>query len=180
MKTLGTTIFLSACAAALLAAPLRAEKSAAPAPAPTQQSGVSGFSPTPGTGPGLAPGLGVGPDAGVRRDGINDSTWGRRGPDPEIAAKAAVVADLERKAADQGAKLRAAAPAAQAAAKAELRKTLGELFDAKLAAGEALAQSMEKRAAALKARLEKRKAGREALIDKRVEQLAGDEDDDWF
>ncbi|MDE2509780.1 MAG: hypothetical protein KGL74_01540 [Elusimicrobia bacterium] len=78
-----------------------------------------------------------------------------------------------------GAKYRDAAPAAQAAAKVELRAAVAELFDARLAVSEAEAAAIEKRAANLRAHLEKRKAMRDVLIDKRVEDMTGDDEDDW-
>ncbi|MDE2142166.1 MAG: hypothetical protein KGJ84_07135 [Elusimicrobia bacterium] len=185
MKTLGRDLFFAACAVVLTAAPLCAAggvkkgvKSPAPAAAaPARSDGqrMDGGMTNPG-GPGVGP---AGPDARGPRNMCGGGAWGRRGPDADAVAKMKKAEDAERKAVDLGAKYRDAAPAAQAAAKAELRAAVAELFDARLAVSEAEAAAIEKRAANLRAHLEKRKAMRDVLIDKRVEDMTGDDEDDW-
>jgi len=191
MKTLGKSILWAICAV-LLTAPLRADDgakkaSASPAPADAKGGTPDGLNPHPGGFPGGVTGNGIGVGNGgmnqgmnVRREAWNSlGPWGTRGPDAATAAKLKKAEDLQKKSVDQAAKMRDADAAGQAAAKADLRKTLGELFDVKWEIESLGQQALEQRAAKLKARLDKRKASREELIDKRIEELSGDGDDDW-
>jgi hypothetical protein len=193
MKTLGRTMLWSACAAVLLAAPLRAEDGAdggpdagpppadspAPPPPPPSPRDAAPRGPAPGRGGWNGPG-----DSGGKGDGDRSGpgwrgTWGRGGPDPDVVEKMKKAAELDRKIEPLAVKMRGAAAGAQAAAKAELRKAVVALFDAKIELAEAEQKALEKKAAEMKIRIQKRKTAREALIDKKLEELAGDEEDDW-
>jgi hypothetical protein len=179
MKTFGRVILWAACAV-LLSAPSRAEDAKKGSAAQMPIAGMDGTSPHSGCFPGSVNGAGM-MSQGMTNQAMNSGgfgPWGARGPDAETAAKLKKAEELEKKTVDMGVKLRDADPASQPAAKAELRKTVGELFDVKLAIAESIQQAAEKRAAALKARLEKRKAAREEFINKKVDRIAGD-DDDW-
>jgi len=63
--------------------------------------------------------------------------------------------------------------------KAEAKKAVAELFDAKLALDTAMVSKMEKHLAEAKEKLAKRKAARERLIDEKAARVVGDGDDAW-
>jgi len=86
--------------------------------------------------------------------------------------------ELETKAHDLAATVRSGTDAEKAAAKPELRKAIGELFDAKLALETTMLARMEKQAAELKTKLAKRKATREKAIETRFLRMSGD-GDEW-
>jgi len=109
------------------------------------------------------------------REGRGD---GPRGMDPAMKEKFAKTRELERKVRDLSKSLRQGTDAEKAAAKTEARKTLGELFDAKLALETAMLEKLEKHAAELKAKLAKKKSSREKAIDSRLARMTG-EDDEW-
>lgn len=117
-----------------------------------------------------------------RREGMggrggHEERHGRRDDDPEMNAKFEAVRDLEEKLRGISRNLRQGTDEEKAAAKAEARKTLGELFDAKLALETAMLAKMEKHAAELKARLAKKKASREKAIESRLARMTGDADE---
>lgn len=66
-----------------------------------------------------------------------------------------------------------------AKAKPALRRKLAEFFDLRLSIDEAMAGRLEKRLAELKQKIERKKSNRDKIIDKRLESLAGESDDDW-
>ncbi|MFI5347117.1 MAG: hypothetical protein ACHQ51_12155 [Elusimicrobiota bacterium] len=188
MKTLVRNIVLSACAVVLVSAPLRASGSAKAGAAKNGANSPAVATPPLADGARMDGGV-TGPDAagsptgpGMRgmQNSCGDSAWGRRGPDADATAKMKKAEEAEKKAVALGAKVRDAAPAAQAAAKAELRQAVAELFDARVAVAEAHAAAAADRAAELKARVEKKKTLREVFIEKRTEDLSGDGDDDWY
>lgn len=66
------------------------------------------------------------------------------------------------------------------AAKKELRAALAEQFDAKLAAHETRIQHMSKEIERLKEKIQKRKGLKDKLVEKRLNELTGDEESwDW-
>lgn len=114
---------------------------------------------------------------GMGRGGMR-GMMGKPGHDMAMHEKWMKVREAERKVRDAAEKMRAAEGAEKAAAKSEVRKLLGELLDAKLAAEEALLKKTEKQAAELKAKIAKKKAERGQMINARLERLSG-EADDW-
>lgn len=98
--------------------------------------------------------------------------------DPEMRDKLDKMRELETKCHDLSATVRSGTDAEKAAAKPELRKAIGELFDAKLALETTMLARMEKHAAELKAKLAKRKATREKAIETRFLRMSGD-GDEW-
>lgn len=95
--------------------------------------------------------------------------------DPELRAKLDKIRDLEVQIRELGDKLRGG----EATARAEARKAIGALFDAKLALEEAMLAKMEKGAARMRARIDKKKAGRDKMIDRRLARVAGEDEDEW-
>lgn len=187
-------ILLSAGCAAILAAGVRAQgpgPDGAPPPEAqpgTPQPGPDGAPNARPDGPGApgAPGApGGGPARGAWGGGPGDhrgsfGPWGRSGPSPELTAKLQKAAELDGKLWPVIQKLRAASGKEREAGKPELRKLIGELFDAKVAVAEEEQKSHEKRAAELKTRISKRKARRDAIIDQKLNQMLGEDDgDDW-
>jgi hypothetical protein len=183
MKTLGRNVLWAACAVFLASlsasAAGKAKTGTEPASSPVatppradgvgMDGGVVGNNAT-GTGPGAR---------GGQNNACGNGAWGRRGPDADGLAKMKRAEQAERRAVELGAKLRDAAPGDQAAVKAELRKAVGEAFDARMAVAEAEAAAIEQRATSLRARLEKKKAMREAIVDRHVDEISGDDEDDW-
>lgn len=103
---------------------------------------------------------------------------GMGGRDPEMREKMEKLRELEEKTRDLAKTVRQGADAEKAAAKTELRKVLGELFDAKLAMDEAMLVKLEKHAAEVKARIAKKKSSRDKAIENRLSRMTG-EGDDW-
>ncbi len=100
------------------------------------------------------------------------------GGDPAMKEKLDKVRELERKVHGLAKGLSQGSEAEKAAAKAEARKSLGELFDAKLVLETAMLEKMEKHMAELKAKIAKKKTGREKAIETRLSRMTG-EGDDW-
>lgn len=98
--------------------------------------------------------------------------------DPELRDKLDKLRELETKSHDLATTVRTGTDAEKAAAKPELRKAIGELFDAKLALETVMLARMEKQAAAMKTKLAKRKAAREKAIETRFLRMSG-EGDEW-
>lgn len=118
-----------------------------------------------------------------RREGMEgregrDGPRGPHGMDPETKEKLDKMRDLEMKARDLAMSLRKGTDAEKAAAKSELRKTIGELFDAKLALETAMLANMERNVAELKAKIAKKKSSREKAIERRFMRMSGD-GDEW-
>lgn len=115
-----------------------------------------------------------------RRGGMggHQGHGGRMGSDPAMRENLDKVRELERKVHGLAKGLTQGSDPEKAAAKAEARKALGELYDAKLALEVAMLEKMEKRAVELKARIAKKKTGREKAIDSRLSRMTG-EGDDW-
>lgn len=109
------------------------------------------------------------------REGRGD---GPHGMDPEMKEKFLKTRELERKLRDLSMNLRQGTDEQKSAAKAEARKVLGELFDAKLALETAMLEKMEKRAAELKAKIAKKKSSRDKAIESRLARMTG-EGDEW-
>jgi hypothetical protein len=118
-----------------------------------------------------------------RREGMGgregqEGPRGRHEPDPETKEKLEKMRDLENKARELAMALRKGTDPEKAAAKTELRKVIGELFDAKLALETAMLANMEKHVAELKARIAKKKSSREKAIESRFVRMSG-EGDEW-
>jgi hypothetical protein len=118
-----------------------------------------------------------------RREGMGgregrDGPRGPHGMDPETKEKLDKMRDLEMKARDLAMSLRKGTDAEKAAAKSELRKMIGELFDAKLALETAMLANMERNVAELKAKIAKKKSSREKAIERRFMRMSGD-GDEW-
>ena len=118
-----------------------------------------------------------------RREGMGgregrDGPRGQHGMDPETKEKLEKMRDLEMKARDLAMSLRKGSDAEKAAAKSELRKTIGELFDAKLALETAMLANMERNVAELKAKIAKKKSSREKAVERRFMRMSGD-GDEW-
>lgn len=118
-----------------------------------------------------------------RREGMGgrEGREGPRGPhggDPEMREKIEKLRDLDHKLREISKNLRQGSEEDKAAAKAEARRVLGELFDAKLALETAMLAKIEKRAAELKAKIAKKKSSREKAIESRLARMTG-EGDDW-
>ena len=103
---------------------------------------------------------------------------GGPGQDPEMKEKFEKMRDLEKKLHEVARKIAQSADAEKAAAKADARKIIGELFDAKLAMETSMLAKMEKHMADLKAKIAKKKSGREKMIDSKLARISG-EGDDW-
>lgn len=108
---------------------------------------------------------------------------GRGGPggphdDPEMKAKFEKMRELEQKVRELAKGLRQGSDPEKAAAKVEVRKTLGDLYDAKLAMETAMLEKMEKHTAELRAKIAKKKGSREKAIDSRLARMSGD-GDEW-
>lgn len=103
---------------------------------------------------------------------------GMRERDPEMREKHDALRELEKRSREQAGRAREGSDAEKAAAKAELRKTLGELYDAKLAMEAAVLAKLEKHASELKARIAKKKSSRDKAIESRLSRMTG-EGDDW-
>lgn len=122
-------------------------------------------------------------DRGGRRDGrggmIREKGYGHHDEqDPEMRDKLDKLRELETKAHDLATAVRKGTDAEKAAAKPELRKAIGELFDVKLALETTMLARMEKQAVELKAKLAKRKVAREKAIETRFLRMSGD-GDEW-
>lgn len=118
-----------------------------------------------------------------RREGMGgregrDGQRGHHDMDPETKEKLDKMRDLEMRARDLAMSLRKGSDAEKAAAKSELRKTIGELFDAKLALETAMLANMERNVAELKAKIAKKKSSREKAIERRFLRMSGD-GDEW-
>ncbi|MBI2387247.1 MAG: hypothetical protein HYV14_14740 [Elusimicrobia bacterium] len=98
--------------------------------------------------------------------------------DPEMKAKLDKMRDLENKARELSIDWRDGTDAEKAVAKTELRKTLGELFDAKLSLETSMLARMEKHVAELKAKIAKKKSSREKAVETRLSRMTGD-GDEW-
>lgn len=107
-----------------------------------------------------------------------DGPHGPHGMDPETKEKLDKMRDLEMKARDLAMSLRKGSDAEKTAAKSELKKTIGELFDAKLALETAMLANMEKNVAELKAKIAKKKSSREKAVERRFMRMSGD-GDEW-
>jgi hypothetical protein len=191
MKSLSKVLILSACAAVLAAAPSFAQDGPGPDGVPAAGSPAPG---TPQDGPDGAPaaasaasssrrgaatpGRGNSGSPAYGRQG-SSSPWGRGGPSPAVAEKMQKVEELDGKLWPLIQKVRDAAAKDKPALKAELRKAIAALFDAHLALAEEAQKSHEKQAAEMKARIARRRAQREALIDKKLSETIGEDDDDW-
>ena len=118
-----------------------------------------------------------------RREGMGgregrDGPRGPHGMDPETKEKLDKMRDLEMKARDLAMSLRKGTDAEKAAAKSELKKTIGELFDAKLALETAMLANLERNVTELKAKIAKKKSSREKAIERRFMRMSGD-GDEW-
>lgn len=181
------TLVLSLLAAALAAAPVRAQPGPDGAPAADPRSAPPGAPQggpdgAPNPRPGDAPGRSWnGSAAGAPGARGSWGPWGRSGPGPEVTEKMQKVQELDGKMWPLLQKVRAAKSAKDKdAVKAELRKVVAALFDARLALAEEAQKSHERLAAEIKARIAKRKARRQELIDQKMAQAIGeDDDDDW-
>lgn len=195
MKTL-VWAFLAGVLAVAAAAPSLAQNDDQGGPPPDggprviRNGGGPGWGGGPGGPGGGGPGGGGfgggqgwrgGPGGGGPGPGARGGPWGERGPDKETFDKIKKADDLRRQAQELSAKYRDTEPAGQDAVKKELRKTLGELFDANMAVKDALQKAMEKRNADIKARIAKQKKDREGMVDRRLDQMLGgeNEDDAW-
>ncbi len=180
MNPMSKVLFVSVCALAFATAPSYAQNDG---PSPDANVSSRGSSPgTPQDGPDGAPSPGGQGrwDGGAANHHSAVGAWGRGGPSPEAVAKMHKVEELDGKLSLLIQKNHTASEKDKAAVKAEMRKTVADLFDAQLALAEEAQKSHEKRAAELKVRIAKRKTLREALIDKRLSQALGEEeDDDW-
>ena len=119
----------------------------------------------------------------VRKRVHRDDREGRGGPggphdDPEMKAKFEKMRELEQKVRELAKGLRQGSDPEKAAAKVEVRKTLGDLYDAKLAMETAMLEKMEKHSAELRAKIAKKKGSREKAIDSRLARMSGD-GDEW-
>jgi hypothetical protein len=114
--------------------------------------------------------LGMGPREGQ----------GQRGPesDPEMRAKLDKMRDLEMKLREVAKKLHQGTEADRAAAKTEVRKALGDLYDAKLVLETAMLERLEKHVVELKAKIARKKNSRDKAIESRLARMNG-EGDDW-
>ncbi|MBI4059814.1 MAG: hypothetical protein HY403_00130 [Elusimicrobia bacterium] len=129
-------------------------------------------------------------DYGGERGGRNERREGmeargdRKGPrdphggDPAMREKFEKMQELEQKIREIARSMRQGSDSEKAAAKAEARKALGELFDAKLAMEKAMLEKMEKHAAELKAKIARKASSREKAIESRLARMSG-EGDDW-
>lgn len=118
-----------------------------------------------------------------RREGMGgregrDGPRGQHGMDPETKEKLDKMRDLEMKARDLAMSLRKGTDVEKAAAKSELKKTIGELFDAKLALETAMLANLERNVTELKAKIAKKKSSREKAIERRFMRMSGD-GDEW-
>jgi hypothetical protein len=119
-------------------------------------------------------------DEGGMRMGGREGKGGRRDRgdnSPEMKGKFEKVRALEKKSRDLSRKMRKGSDAEKAAAKNEARKTVGELFDAKLAMETAMLEKLEKHAAELKEKIAKKKSSREKAIEARLDRMSGEDDD---
>jgi hypothetical protein len=116
-------------------------------------------------------------DGAMGREG-REGPRGPRDADPEIRAKIEKMREIEHKAVSIAKSLRQGSDAEKAAAKSELRKVVGELFDQKIALESVMLEKLEKHVAELKAKIAKKKASREKAISSRVARMTG-EDDEW-
>ncbi len=98
--------------------------------------------------------------------------------DPEMKEKFEKMRELDKKVREIFKNSRQGSDSEKSAAKNEARKTLGELFDAKLALETAMLEKMEKHVAELKAKIAKKKSSREKAIESRLARMTG-EGDDW-
>ena len=65
------------------------------------------------------------------------------------------------------------------AAKKELEKALGDLFDQDLAQKEIQIKKMQEQIAKVREKIAQRKAKKDAYVKKRLDKMTGDEEDDW-
>jgi hypothetical protein len=103
---------------------------------------------------------------------------GGPGMDPEMREKMEKLHGLEMKLRELRDKISRASDSEKAASKAEARKLIGELFDAKLAMETAMVAKMEKHLAEMKEKVAKKKSSREKMIDSKLSRIMG-ENDDW-
>ena len=124
---------------------------------------------------------GGGPGGGENRESMgNREGQGPRGPesDPEMRAKLDKLRELDMKVRESSKKLHQGTDADKAAAKTEVRKALGELYDAKLVLEQAMLEHMEKHVVELRAKIARKKISRDKAIESRLARMNG-EGDDW-
>lgn len=102
-----------------------------------------------------------------------------READPELREKHEKYREAMKKVRQVGSRVADSKDADKGAGKAEARKAVAELFDAKLALDSAMIAKMEKHVAQAREKLAKRKSNRERLIDEKTARVVGDADDDW-
>ena len=113
------------------------------------------------------------------RGGGPGGRMGGPGQDPEMREKREKLHGLESKLRELHQKISQSSDSDKAAMKAEARKLLGEMFDAKLAMETAMVAKMEKRTAEMKEKLAKKKSNKEKMIDGRLARMMGESEDEW-
>lgn len=115
---------------------------------------------------------------GPRGDRGGRMGHGERGGDPAMRAVFEKIRGLEDKVRELSMTLRRGSDKEKAAAKDEARKTLGELYDAKMELDAGMLEKMEKHVAMLKEKISKKKSKRAKAIESRLARMSG-EDDGW-
>ncbi|OGS40749.1 MAG: hypothetical protein A2506_06825 [Elusimicrobia bacterium RIFOXYD12_FULL_66_9] len=100
-----------------------------------------------------------------------------RPPDPALKEMFDAIKAAEEKVRSLAPRLREGSETQKSSARAEARRALGELFDAKLGLQEFELGRLEKRSSELKAKIARKKLSREKAIDERLAKMGGD--DDW-
>jgi hypothetical protein len=117
-----------------------------------------------------------------RREGMGgqEGREGPRGPegDPDMRTKLDKMRDLDMKVREAAKSLHKGTDSEKAAAKVEVRKALGDLFDARLVLDEAVLANMEKHIVELKTKIARKKTSREKAIESRLARMNG-EADEW-
>lgn len=98
--------------------------------------------------------------------------------DSELKAKLDKLGEIDEQLRELPKKIQVGSDAEKAAAKAEARKLLGQLFDAKFELETAMLAKMEKHVAELKSKLAHKKSSREKMIESRLSRMTG-ESEDW-
>lgn len=117
-------------------------------------------------------------DGGMRDRERGEKRRGRRFRNAEMEESFEKISELQDKVNDLARSAREGSDTEKAAAKIELKKALGELYDARLASEVRMLEQMEKNTAELRARVAKKKASRERAIETRLARMTG-EGDDW-
>ena len=134
--------------------------------------GQQGF-PGPGMmGQGGRPGGFQGGPRGMRGGPMGPGGPMGRIQDPEVRERIEKEMKVRRQVGDLARKYREAGSKEKDSAKAELKKALGELFDAEMSNREHRAQKLQEEASRLKEAVSKGKANKDKLVSRRLEQLA--------